>query len=749
MLSREIDPAGAACTFQYSPTEEITQFVDAGGAVHDFVYDKKDRLVEVRRNGTTYDLYRYDEADNLVEKLDGKGRSLLVCEPGFGRLDRVQRFADGEVYKFEYNKRGRITRAQTRRDRVVLDYDEEGRSTKDERNGLGVKNEFSDGELVFTTEFGKFVTEYERRYDGSLIITDPTGRAHRFYFSDDGLILKELANGTKELVQYDAHGRCLRKIMSAADGVRSGKSYRYSAAGDLLEVEDSRRGWVKYHYDAGRRPKVVEREDGRNELYAHDKAGNLILQPGLDGARIGSGNKLNKANGERFYYDHRDNVVMRGNERKKTGYEYDFFDQLVRISLNGREWRADYDALGRRTRKSWSGQTTEYYWDYDRLSAEVRGDGSVRVYVYADERALTPFLYIDYAGLDAEPENGLVRYLFTNHLGAPERIEDESGKAIWQGEVSPYGAVHVEFGRRDEINIRFPGHYYDVETGLHYNRFRYYDPALGRYLQSDPLGIAGGSNLYAYLANPLTDVDILGLKGKGKGSAGGCNDGEPEHTGRPGPGRPTATSTPSSKPRSREGMSDARIRRLSEEELRSEISNNPKFTPLGDRLRYERYRREKLDAGEPALDYDAWHGRSRGGRPGGPAHQADVENNNINNNPKLEPVTLSNGKVPDGVGQPGQVVTIREKWKIDPNPDGTNPDGRVIVESDHTVHNGTMPDSEAREQVRAFREADPNATLVVTDCDNPTASPLIYPPGTQPPPPGHLPPGTSPSVPYP
>ena len=130
-------------------------------------------------------------------------------------------------------------------------------------------------------------------------------------------------------------------------------------------------------------------------------------------------------------------------------------------------------------------------------------------------------------------------------------------------------------------------------------------------------------------------------------------------------------------------------------------------------------------------------------------YQADVENNNINNNPKLEPVTLSNGKVPDGVGQPGQVVTIREKWKIDPNPDGTNPDGRVIVESDHTVHNGTMPDSEAREQVRAFREADPNATLVVTDCDNPTASPLVYPPGAQPPPPGHLPPGTSPSVPYP
>ena len=59
--------------------------------------------------------------------------------------------------------------------------------------------------------------------------------------------------------------------------------------------------------------------------------------------------------------------------------------------------------------------------------------------------------------------------------------------------------------------LRFPGHYYDAETGLHDNRFRSYSPELGRYLQSDPLGLAGGANLYAYPSNPLTDVDLLGL----------------------------------------------------------------------------------------------------------------------------------------------------------------------------------------------------------------------------------------------
>ncbi|MBO0862695.1 MAG: RHS repeat protein [Chloracidobacterium sp.] len=390
LLHREIDPIGNTREFHYSPTEEVTRFIDIGGAAHDFVYDQKDRLVEIRRDGLVHDYYRYDEADNLIEKLDGEGRSLLVCGPGAAGLDRFRRFADGEVYKFEYNARGQCTLAQTRRDTAVLDYDEEGRLIKDERDGLGVEHEFVGDELLSTTVFGKFTISYEKRYEGGLRLTDPTGRAHTFHFGENGLILKELANGTRELIQYDSEGRCLRKIVESADGERHSKSYHYSAAGDLSQVEDSRRGWVKYHYDAAHRLNVAEREDRRNELYAHDAAGNLILQPGLGGVQINQGNRLRQANGERFHYDRRDNVVLRESERRATKYEYDSFDQLIGVSLNGREWRAEYDALGRRTRKRWSGQTTEYYWDGDRFSAEIRSDNSVRLYIYADAGALAP-----------------------------------------------------------------------------------------------------------------------------------------------------------------------------------------------------------------------------------------------------------------------------------------------------------------------------------------------------------------------
>jgi RHS repeat-associated protein len=108
-------------------------------------------------------------------------------------------------------------------------------------------------------------------------------------------------------------------------------------------------------------------------------------------------------------------------------------------------------------------------------------------------------------------------------------IEDEAGRIVWFSRVEPYGRAPLDASRL-EFNMRFPGHYFDPESGLHYNRFRYYSPELGRYLQSDPEGIGGGLNLYAYTDNPLVEVDVRGLvcpkhKGRGTGkSRPGCEN---------------------------------------------------------------------------------------------------------------------------------------------------------------------------------------------------------------------------------
>ena len=95
-------------------------------------------------------------------------------------------------------------------------------------------------------------------------------------------------------------------------------------------------------------------------------------------------------------------------------------------------------------------------------------------------------------------------------IGVPIRVEDDKGKVAWSARISPYGHAETDPSKSVELALRFPGHYHDFETGLFYNRFRYYSPELGRYLQSDPIGIAGGINVYSYTSSPLTSVDLIG-----------------------------------------------------------------------------------------------------------------------------------------------------------------------------------------------------------------------------------------------
>lgn len=289
------------------------------------------------------------------------------------------------------------------------------------------------------------------------------------------------------------------------------RTFTYSPAGDFLGAKDTLQGTVLYRYDKAHNLAEETLPDQSRRSFLFDSAGNLLHQPGLTGVAMDSGNRLQAANGDRFTYNGRDHLCKREGPGGATEYEYDALDMLVRCEISGESWTASYDALCRRIAKTWRGQTTEYYWDDFRLAAEKRQDGSLRIYIYVDHVALVPFLFIEYAGLDSESGSGKCFYIFTNQIGVPIRVEDDAGQPCWRAQIDPFGFANVSADSTLEMALRFPGHYYDPETGLHYNRFRYFSPQLGRYLQSDPSGQEGGINLYAYPASPLTGVDIDGL----------------------------------------------------------------------------------------------------------------------------------------------------------------------------------------------------------------------------------------------
>jgi len=112
--------------------------------------------------------------------------------------------------------------------------------------------------------------------------------------------------------------------------------------------------------------------------------------------------------------------------------------------------------------------------------------------------------------LFARTANNEIYYYNNDHLGTPQQLLDSAGQVVWQAQYSAFGKANISINII-ENNLRLPGQYYDSETGLHQNFYRDYDPALGRYIESDPIGLAGGINFYAYVyQNPLKYTDPTG-----------------------------------------------------------------------------------------------------------------------------------------------------------------------------------------------------------------------------------------------
>ena len=173
-----------------------------------------------------------------------------------------------------------------------------------------------------------------------------------------------------------------------------------------------------------------------------------------------------------------------------------------------------YNGRGERVKKLGTATTYYYYDSNGQLIAELDGSGNtVREYVYLDGQPL------------ALVTGGNIYTIHTDHLGTPQVITDVSQTVVWQADYKPFGEANITIETITN-NLRLPGQYFDGETGLHYNYFRDYDPSTGRYIESDPIGLGGGINIYGYvLANPIVNIDLMGLARGGRRGIRGRNKG--------------------------------------------------------------------------------------------------------------------------------------------------------------------------------------------------------------------------------
>ncbi len=121
----------------------------------------------------------------------------------------------------------------------------------------------------------------------------------------------------------------------------------------------------------------------------------------------------------------------------------------------------------------------------------------------------------EYVYLNGQPlakmEGANTYYYHNDHLGTPQKMADSSGTAVWAADYKPFGEAAVTVSTITN-NLRFPGQYFDAETGLNYNYYRDYNPVIGRYIEVDPIGLEGGGNLFLYSeGNPINLFDPFGL----------------------------------------------------------------------------------------------------------------------------------------------------------------------------------------------------------------------------------------------
>jgi RHS repeat-associated protein len=287
-----------------------------------------------------------------------------------------------------------------------------------------------------------------------------------------------------------------------------------------------------FGYDALGRLAWAQPETGAPEIRVSDVQGNRYRRRDRADRRYGANGELSaastKAGTETYRYDADGQLVEKSDAAGEWRYHWNAGGELVAVERPDKERvEFEYDALGRRVSKRAAGAARRWLWD---------GDQPLHEWVEGQEGGAVTWLFDpgEY-NLSAKIVDGRCSTVIGDQLGAPQLLLGPEGEREWSASLSIHGELRELEGERGVLPFRWPGQYEDEETGLYYNRFRYYDPGTGCFLSPDPLRVVGGlalgpyvrrgrfapgnglaelgptTSLYAYVDDPLSWIDPYGL----------------------------------------------------------------------------------------------------------------------------------------------------------------------------------------------------------------------------------------------
>ncbi|MEV5977086.1 DUF6531 domain-containing protein [Streptomyces sp. NPDC052114] len=555
-----VGPSGGRTSYEYTHFDLLIARTGPDGARHEFEHDASLRLTKVvNPQGLTWN-YAYDAAGRLTTESDFDGHRVQYEHDAAGQLvARVNALGQGITY--ERDAMGRITSKDAHGSVTVFEHDPLGRLLKASRPESAVSFTRDAMGRVLTESSGQGVLSYAYDALGRRIDRlTPVGARTTYAYDSAGRRTSVVASGRTFDITHDAVGRETRRVLNSGmlsltrvwdtsgrlteqslmgpdDVPIQQRIYGYRADGFLTGVEDLVNGPSRFDVDTVGRVTAVHATNWV-EGYAYDSAGNQTQAAwperhcGADvqGSREYEGASLVRAGRVRYAYDAAGRIVLKRRARLSRKpdvwrYQWDAEDRLTSvITPDGTVWRYLYDPFGRRTAKQRLDtdqctvlEETRFTWDGDTLAEQTTTAPGLPspIALTWDHQGLHPIAQTE-RRLDALTQEEIDSRFFavvTDLIGTPVELVGEDGALAWRSRSTLWGRTTWNSDATAFTPLRFPGQYHDLETGFHYNRHRHYDPDTGHYVSPDPLGLTPAPNHRAYVHNPHTWADPLGLEG--------------------------------------------------------------------------------------------------------------------------------------------------------------------------------------------------------------------------------------------
>lgn len=540
VLTARTDPDGTRLTFTYDSQLRLTALTNPQGLTWSYSYDAAGRLAaETDFDGRTL-TYATDAAGRLIARTNGTGHTTRYVRDVAGRV--TERHSVEGITSFTYDAAGRLVRATSPQSEVTTTYDPAGRVLSETVDGRIITFSYDvAGRRVGRTTPAGVTSTWSHGLPGTPTALSLGDHAIELVHDAVGNLLERsirtASSGHALRQEHDPRGRLVAQTLAGPAGTTVRRGYAYRSDGFLAAVSDLA-GTRTVALDVVGRITAVT-ATGWQEQYAYDAAGNLTSATWTgdgdeaQGPREYDGTRIRSAGHFRYEHDAQGRIVLRQRARHSAKpltwhYTWDSENRLVAVRTpDGTRWSYRYDPLGRRISKhrhtgdGGVAEQIDFTWDGTRLVEQTHhwfGSGAgpeVTTWDYAPG-SYTPMAQRERRWTAATPQAAIDERFYgiiADLVGTPTHLTDPDGRVVWESRPTIWGTPTTVTGDDVDCPLRFPGHYYDAETGHHYNNQRYYDPATARYLSQDPLGLQPAPNPAAYVPNPTFEVDPLGLNG--------------------------------------------------------------------------------------------------------------------------------------------------------------------------------------------------------------------------------------------